>query len=93
MAKEIIGDACAFIPGFNGAKNRYMKIGMALRDGDRISVKVDTLPLPNSGWEGWINIFPNKEQPVSTPGSMATVRPFVKPGGSGFDDMDDDIPF
>lgn len=58
MAKEIIGDACAFIAGVAGAKNRYLRIGTGMRDGDRISVKIDTLPVPGSGWEGWINIFP-----------------------------------
>ena len=58
MAKKILGDACAFIPAAPGGKNRYMKIGIALTDGDRISLKLDTLPIPGAGWEGWVNIFP-----------------------------------
>lgn len=58
MAKKILGDACAYIPAAPGGKNRYMKIGIALTDGDRISLKLDTLPIPGTGWEGWVNIFP-----------------------------------
>lgn len=54
MAKKILGDACAFIPGVAGGKNRYMKIGIAMTDGDRISLKLDTLPIPGAGWKGWV---------------------------------------
>lgn len=94
MARERMGDACAFIPGVGGERNRYVRIGVALRDGDRISVNIDALPLPNSGWEGWINIFPDKEkEPAASVYTPAPVRNAVKPGSSGFDDMEDDIPF
>ena len=91
MAKEIIGDACAFIPG-HGDKNRYIKLGIAMKEGDRISIKIDTLPLPGCGWEGWINIFPNKGE-LRAINPSAAARPAIKPGASGFDDMADDIPF
>lgn len=57
MAKTVLGDACAYIPGTNGGKNRYLKIGIAMEEGSRISIKIDTLPLPGCGWDGWINIF------------------------------------
>lgn len=57
MTKEILGDACAFIKGINGQPNRYPRIGIAMKDGDRISVKLDSIPI-DKAWEGWINIFP-----------------------------------
>ncbi|HAN92592.1 MAG TPA: hypothetical protein DCQ33_11010 [Nitrospira sp.] len=82
MAKKILGDACAFIPGVAGNKNRYMKIGIAMTDGDRISLKLDTLPLPGTGWEGWVNIFPNSNDMTNKP-----VPRFAGPV------YEDDIPF
>lgn len=86
MAHEILGDACAFIPGSNGAKNRYMKIGVAMKDHQgRMSLKLDTLPLSGSSWEGWINIFPRQD------GRDKAVTEGVR--ARAFDEPDDDIPF
>lgn len=96
MAKEIMGDACAFIPGKNGDKNRYFRIGTALRDGDRVSLKIDTIPLPQSGWDGWVNIFPKEAQGIAKPlAAGIAARPYdrARAGASGFDDLEDDIPF
>jgi len=95
MAKEIIGDACAYIPGVNGVKNRYFKIGTGMRDGDRISVKIDTIPLPGLGWDGWVNIFPRQDPlgPVPAFAGPPPARQRRPPGPSGFDDLADDIPF
>lgn len=87
MAKKILGDACAYIPGVNGGKNRYLKIGMLMQDERaRYTLKIDTLPLPGTGWEGWVNVFDNKNDTTKLP-----VPKFAGP--SGFDDMEDDIPF
>lgn len=99
MSKEILGDACAYIaPTVRGGKARYHKIGIAMRDsdGDRISLKLDTLPLPGSGWEGWINIFPSERQPrPADPRDRAveTSIPGKSPGASGFNNFEDEIPF
>lgn len=95
MAKEILGDACAYIPGpRQGDKARYYKIGLAMQDGDRISLKLDTLPLPGTGWGGWINIFPQERRPVdSRDRAVGNSLPGKSPGASGFDDFNDDIPF
>ncbi len=84
MTMEIIGDACAFIPGIGGKKNRYVKCGSAMRDSSngRLSLKLDALPI--AGWDGWINIFEREARGNTTPGT--------KPRPS-FDDLDDDIPF
>jgi len=81
MSKEVIGDACAFIKGTGGEKNKYPRIGLALKDDDgRISIKIDTIPLPGTGWEGWVNIFPkdgDSKPRVARPSTFS----------------DDDIPF
>ena len=91
MSKEIIGDACAFIKGVNGEKSRYPRIGIAVRDGDRISIKLDTLPIDKM-WEGWINIFPKG---ANTSGlSNNNLRANVPRPSKAYPDPDeDDIPF
>jgi hypothetical protein len=97
MVKSVLGDACAYIPGpRQGDKARYYKIGLAMRDGDRISIKIDTLPLPGMGWSGWINIFPSERQPRPTDlrdRAVGTSIPGKSPGTSGFDNFEDEIPF
>jgi len=97
MAKEVIGDACAYIPGpRQGDKARYHKIGIAMQEGDRLSLKLDTLPLPGTGWTGWINIFPNDRPARPADPRDQSVGQSLPPraaGASGFDDMEDDIPF
>jgi len=57
-AKVFFGDVCAYVPGPRLEKANYHRIGAAFRDGDRISIKIDTFPIPQSGWQGWCNIFP-----------------------------------
>lgn len=57
MPKVLVGDLCADLgPKSNGQGRNYTKIGSVYQDGDRLSVKIDTLPLP--GWGGWANVFP-----------------------------------
>lgn len=60
MAGTFFGDVCAFIPG--SPKNRYVRIGSAFRnENGEMSFKIDSIPLPNSGWTGWINVFDKKK--------------------------------
>ena len=98
MSKQRIGDACAYIPGLDGGKAQYRRIGTAFAedDGSRISIKIDTLPINNSGWTGWVNIFPdehkkkedvNKEQAKQNASKSSARR------RADFYDMEDDIPF
>lgn len=65
--KTIIGDACAHCPRPDGTTS-YPRIGLAFSEPDRdnpevqrLSLKLDTLPIPSAGWSGWVNIFPRKE--------------------------------
>ena len=69
-----------------GGKTRYVLVGRAMRDGDRIAVCLDTLPRDQVNWTGWLNLFP-----LDTPG--AADRPFAPPASLPQSDFDDDIPF
>ena len=107
MSKTKLGDACAYIPGKNGGKNRYCKIGVVFKDNEKdyLSIKIDTLPLPGTGWEGWINIFDERkpaESGVEDTGVIAPcpvcngVRHRDKKGlvcNYGHREKEDDIPF
>lgn len=54
--------AVAFIPGDEKQAARYYTIGAAVTRGDgEIAVKIDSLPLASSRWEGWINLKPLKK--------------------------------
>lgn len=69
-----------------GGKTRYVLVGRAMRDGDRIAVVLDTLPRDQVNWTGWLNLFPLDAE---TP---AGLRGFSTPQSSS-PDFDDDIPF
>ncbi len=63
MSKSLLGDLCAYIPKRPGQeKPSYPRVGSAFIDSDtqRISLKIDTMPIPGSGWEGWLNVFPRE---------------------------------
>ena len=86
MTKEFIGDVCAHCPP-EGARQKtmYPRVGSAFREGSRISIKLDCMPLPNVGWSGWLNIFPR---------DLSEHNGRAKSAKSEFQDlMDDDIPF
>lgn len=69
-----------------GGKTRYVLVGRAMRDGDRIAVCLDTLPRDQVNWTGWLNLFP-----LDTPGPAD--RQFAPPPSLPPSDFDDDIPF
>lgn len=59
---DIYANVKAYIPPFDGEKAKYIPIGVIFkRDEDQLVLKLDALPLPGSGWEGWCNIFPVDE--------------------------------
>ena len=90
MTREVIGDACAYFPAEYGGKPRYAKIGTAFRDGTRISLKIDTLPLAGSGWQGWVNVLATSKFPSPPPLEEAPLSDKAKTGfnGVGPDDVD-----
>ncbi len=69
MAKIYEGRVAAFIsreaPGNTTGKAIYRNIGAWYTDPDHPdrppSLKIDTLPLPGSGWDGWVNLFHKDE--------------------------------
>lgn len=63
MSMVKVGNACAHIPGIGGEKSRYIKIGNVFREGERLAIKIDALPLPSFDWPGWINIFEDDYKP------------------------------
>lgn len=69
-----------------GGKTRYVLVGRAMRDGDRIAVCLDTLPRDLVNWTGWLNLFP-----LDAPGTAD--GQFARPSSLPSSDFDDDIPF
>jgi hypothetical protein len=68
--KTKIGDVCAYL-GMVDGKGKYCKIGVAFTDAaGRISLKIDSLPLPESGWQGWVNIFEDTKSKPSSPSDI-----------------------
>lgn len=92
MSKIFIGDACAYIPAKGTQKAKYPKIGAAFRDDkdDRISLKIDSIPIATSGWEGWLNVFPPKTSTATRPKMPGDDKPYGTVMGDG---LEDDIPF
>ena len=86
-------DAIATIGEYKDAKSgetkkRYIKCGMVRVDDEgNISFKIDALPVGNY-WDGWINA---KEPYDGEKPSRQSSSPTRK--GSGFDDMESDVPF
>ena len=69
-----------------GGKTRYVLVGRAMRDGDRIAVCLDTLPRDQVNWTGWLNLFPLD--------ALGTAdRQFAPSTSIPQSDFDDDIPF
>jgi len=82
MARVYFGDICAYFPAKGGGKAAYTKVGAVFQDTENKSfaIKLDTMPLAHTNWEGWLNIFEKDA------GSSPTRRSY-----KGTDD--DDIPF
>ena len=79
-----IGNAKAFIAAADSAtgKAQYIYIGAVFKKGEEFVLKIDSLPLPGCGWQGWVNIFPDDKK---------SERP-TRGGDVNFE-IDDDIPF
>ena len=88
MAKEFIGNVTAYIPPKGREeKGRSKLIGTAYKsETGQISFVIDTLPIPQSGWQGWCNI-----QTDSTKKPASKTADFGD--GASSQPYDDDIPF
>tara|TARA_R100000656_G_scaffold50713_1_gene40696 strand:+ start:107 stop:358 length:252 start_codon:yes stop_codon:yes gene_type:complete len=61
-------------------KTRWLTIGGLLRDGDKIKIKLDTIPAGE--FNGWVEVFPVEENPGHGAPQSNAGEPF-----------DDDVPF
>ena len=85
MSKEKAGLVKAHCPGKGlGGKPRYMTIGAMFRDSvsGNFSIKLDFIPVGDSGWSGWCNVFEETEKD-RTPAARSAFTP----------PDDDDVPF
>jgi hypothetical protein len=65
-------------------KNRYQRIGSIIETKNGEMLKLDVVPLKEGGWDGWAYLNDPKPKDEGQPRQQR---------GSGFDDMDSDIPF
>jgi hypothetical protein len=86
MSKIKLGDAMAYLgPG------NYVKVGALFAESDnpdRMTLKLDAVPLPNVKWDGWINIWTEKPKPAARVESAPKVP--IDPSDTP---LDDDTPF
>ena len=66
-------------------KNRYQRVGSIIDTKNGPMLKIDVIPLKEGGWDGWAYINEPRERDDQPQQRRA-------PQGSGFDDMNDDLP-
>ena len=69
-------------------KNRYQRIGSIIDTKNGPMLKIDVIPLKEGGWDGWAYINEPRERDDQPQGQQQRRAP----QGSGFDDMNDDLP-
>jgi hypothetical protein len=69
-------------------KNRYQRIGSIIDTKNGPMLKIDVIPLKEGGWDGWAYINEPRERDDQPQGQQRRQAP----QGSGFDDMNDDLP-
>jgi hypothetical protein len=88
MAK-LINEITVITGTYNNAqgqqKNRYQRIGSIIETKNGPMLKIDVIPLKEGGWDGWAYINEPRERDDQPQQRRA-------PQGSGFDDMNDDLP-
>jgi hypothetical protein len=88
MAK-LINEITVITGTYNNAqgqqKNRYQRIGSIIDTKNGPMLKIDVIPLKEGGWDGWAYINEPRERDDQPQQRRA-------PQGSGFDDMNDDLP-
>lgn len=81
MSKEKAGLVKAHCPGKGiDGKPKYITMGAMFKDSmtGKFSIKIDTIPVGDSGWSGWCNVFEETEIDRRQAGTPApTARPSV----------------
>jgi hypothetical protein len=77
--------------GRNGTQTTWDRVGILIQDGERISLRLDTMPIGN--WDGWLRAFPREqEQPGQQRQAMnGQPHPATRPAAPA--DFDDELPF
>lgn len=69
-----------------GSKTFWDRVGVLVIDEDRISARMDSIPVGN--WDGWLMAFPRNEQDEDPPSTKK------KSNARAFDQIDEnDMPF
>lgn len=74
-------------------KSRYLTIGAVIETKNGPMLKLEAVPV---GWDGWAYLNePKPREQQSAPQTTAQRQPAPRGAavGSGFDDMDSDVPF
>ena len=74
----------------NSSKSAWNKVGVLIVDPEkeRISLHLDTIPAGD--WNGWLSIFPPKEDEKGPPSRTMAAQQSTNPS---LDDFDDSVPF
>ena len=85
VIKEITAVVGQYVNKEGKTKNRYQRIGSIIDSKNGWLLKLDNIPLKEGGWDGWAYINEPRERDDQPQRRQA-------PQGSGFDDMNDDLP-
>ena len=75
--KDITVVTGSYVNKMGEEKKRYQNIGSVFEDGEYLKIKLDVIPLPKGGWDGWANCY--------------DLKPTQQP--REFDNDDSSIPF
>jgi hypothetical protein len=90
LINEITVITGTYINAQGQQKNRYQRIGSIIDTKNGPMLKIDVIPLKEGGWDGWAYINEPRER-EDQPGQQRQ-QSRQAPQGSGFDDMNDDLP-
>jgi hypothetical protein len=58
--KDITVVTGSYINKMGEEKKRYQNIGTVFEDNGNLKIKLDVIPLPKGGWDGWANCYDPK---------------------------------
>lgn len=84
VSKEISCIVGEYTNAAGERKKRYQRIGSIIETKNGPMLKIDVIPLREGGWDGWAYINEPRERDEQPRRQQSH--------GSGFDDMDNDLP-
>ena len=58
--KDITVVTGSYVNKMGEEKKRYQNIGSVFEDNGNLKIKLDVIPLPKGGWDGWANCYDPK---------------------------------